>query len=414
MTIDETAFKILISRAAGEARQGLEHQGGANSPVVKLADVLLERAIERRASDLHLEPQTDFLRVRYRIDGLLQIEDNVLPKEVESVLIARLKVMAGMDTAKHQCPQDGHIEFASEGRQIDIRVSVLPAIHGELMVLRFMNVEEKILNLGELGFSDKNMELFRGIIEKPSGLVILSGPVNSGKTTSLYAALQALNKPESNLVTLENPVERVVAGINQVEINPKTGLNYMAGLKALLRQDITAVMVGEIRDGEVASYIVRIALTGHLIMTTLHTENAVGVIFRLREMNIPPYMIAATLTGAVAQRLVRRSCPHCQEEYEVTGSSAEAQILGERWQKGMRLKRNAGCPHCHGTGYSGRLALQEVLVVSPAVREAILLSSDRDRLERLAEKEGLRTLWQDGVDKVLAGKTTLSELKRVI
>ena len=414
MTIDETAFKILISRAAGEARQGLEHQGGANSPVVKLADVLLERAIERRASDLHLEPQTGFLRVRYRIDGLLQIEDNVLPKEVESVLIARLKVMAGMDTAKHQCPQDGHIEFASEGRQIDIRVSVLPAIHGELMVLRFMNVEEKILNLGELGFSDKNMELFRGIIEKPSGLVILSGPVNSGKTTSLYAALQALNKPESNLVTLENPVERVVPGINQVEINPKSGLNYMAGLKALLRQDITAVMVGEIRDGEVASYIVRIALTGHLIMTTLHTENAVGVIFRLREMNIPPYMIAATLTGAVAQRLVRKSCPHCQEEYEPAANSAEAQMLGERWHRGLHLKRNTGCPHCRGTGYSGRLALQEVLVISPAVREAILMSADRDRLQALAEREGLRTLWQDGVDKVLEGKTTLSELKRVI
>lgn len=414
MNIDETAFKILISRAAGEARQGLEHQGGANSPVVKLADVLLERAIERRASDLHLEPQTDFLRVRYRIDGLLQIEDNVLPKEVESVLIARLKVMAGMDTAKHQCPQDGHIEFASEGRQIDIRVSVLPAIHGELMVLRFMNVEEKILNLGELGFSDKNMELFRGIIEKPSGLVILSGPVNSGKTTSLYAALQALNKPESNLVTLENPVERVVPGINQVEINPKSGLNYMAGLKALLRQDITAVMVGEIRDGEVASYIVRIALTGHLIMTTLHTENAVGVIFRLREMNIPPYMIAATMTGAVAQRLVRKSCPHCQEEYEPAANSAEAQMLGERWHRGLHLKRNTGCPHCRGTGYSGRLALQEVLVISPAVREAILMSADRDRLQALAEREGLRTLWQDGVDKVLEGKTTLSELKRVI
>ena len=414
MTIDETAFKILISRAAGEARQGLEHQGGANSPVVKLADVLLERAIERRASDLHLEPQTDFLRVRYRIDGLLQVEDNVLPKEMESVLIARLKVMAGMDTAKHQCPQDGHIEFASEGRQIDIRVSVLPAIHGELMVLRFMNVEEKILNLGELGFSDKNMELFRGIIEKPSGLVILSGPVNSGKTTSLYAALQALNKPESNLVTLENPVERVVPGINQVEINPKSGLNYMAGLKALLRQDITAVMVGEIRDGEVASYIVRIALTGHLIMTTLHTENAVGVIFRLREMDIPPYMIAATLTGAVAQRLVRKSCPHCQEEYEPAANSAEAQMLGERWHRGLHLKRNTGCPHCHGTGYSCRLALQEVLVISPAVREAILMSADRDRLQALAEREGLRTLWQDGVGKVLEGKTTLSELKRVI
>ncbi len=414
MPIDEEAFQILISRAAIEARMGLEAREGTGSPVVKLADVLLERSIDRHASDLHLEPQADFLRVRYRIDGILQLEKNTIPKGVENVLIARLKVMAGMDTAKHQCPQDGHIEFMSGGQQIDIRVSVLPAIHGELMVLRFMNVEEGMLDIDELGFTEGNKNLFKSIIEKPSGLVLISGPVNSGKSTSLYAALQFLNKPESNLVTLENPVERIVPGINQVEINPKTGLTYMAGLKAMLRQDITAVMVGEIRDGEVASYIVRIALTGHLIMTTLHTENAVGVIFRLREMNIPPYMIAATLTGAVAQRLVRKTCPYCQEEYEITGSSVEAQILGNRWQKGMRLKRNSGCPRCHGTGYSGRLALQEVLVISPAVREAILQGMDRDRLQALAEKEGLRTLWQDGIEKALEGKTTLSELKRVL
>ena len=281
-------------------------------------------------------------------------------------------------------------------------------------MLRFMNVEKGILDIDELGFSGKNMELFRSIIEKPSGLVILSGPVNSGKTTTLYAALQALNKPESNLVTLENPVERVMPGINQVEINPKTGLSYMAGLKALLRQDITAVMVGEIRDGEVASYSVRIALTGHLLMTTLHTENAVGVIFRLREMEIPPYMIAATLTGAVAQRLVRKTCPYCQEEYEVVAGSPEAQMLGEAWHHGLRLKRNRGCSLCHDTGYIGRLALQEVLVISPLMREAILQGMDRDRLQGLAEREGLRTLWQDGIDKMLQGKTTLSELKRVI
>lgn len=414
MSIDESAFQILISRAAVEARQGIEHEQGANSPVVKLADVLLERSIERRASDLHLEPQADCLRIRYRVDGLLQEEKNILPEEVMPFLIARLKVLAGMDTAKHQCPQDGHIEYAYEGRQIDIRVSVLPSIHGELMVLRFMNIEERLLEIDELGFSDRNKELFQDIISKPSGLVILCGPVNSGKTTSLYAALQALNKPESNLVTLENPVERVVPGINQVEINPQAGLDYVTGLKALLRQDITAVMVGEVRGEDVSNHIVRIALTGHLLMTTLHTENAVGVIFRLREMNIPAYMIAATLTGAVAQRLVRKSCPHCQEEYEVEAGSAEAMMLGERWEKGLRLKKNRGCSCCHGTGYRGRLALQEVLVITPAVREAVLQGLDRQRLQELAEKEGMRTLWQDGLDKVLKGDTTLAELKRVI
>ena len=414
MPIEESAFQILISRAAIEAKRGLEHEQGANSPVVKLADELLERAIERSASDLHLEPQADCLRIRYRVDGLLQTEANIFPQEVISVLIARLKVLAGMDTAKHQCPQDGHIEYDYVGRQIDIRVSVLPSIHGELMVLRFMNIEDRLLEIGELGFSARNMELFRNIIEKPSGLVIISGPVNSGKSTTLYAALQALNKPESNLVTLENPVERVVPGVNQVEINPKAGLDYVTGLKALLRQDITAVMVGEVRGEDVSSHIVRIALTGHLIMTTLHTEDAAGVIFRLREMKIPPYMIAATLTGAIAQRLVRKSCPHCREEFEAGENSAEARMLGERWQKGLHLHRNKGCSYCHGTGYKGRLALQEVLVITPKVREAILQGLDRQRLQDLAEQEGMRTLWQDGVDKVLAGETTLTELKRVI
>lgn len=414
MPIEEAAFHILINRAAAEAKRGLDSEQGAGSPVVKLADVLLERSIERRASDLHLEPQADCLRIRYRVDGLLQIDSHSLPKELIAVLIARLKVMAGMDTAKHQCPQDGHIEYAGGGRRIDIRVSVLPSIYGEVMVLRFMNIEERLLKIDELGFSPENKALFQSIIEKPSGLVILSGPVNSGKSTTLYAALQALNKPESNLVTLENPVERVVPGINQVEINPKMGLDYVTGLKALLRQDITAVMVGEVRGEDVSNHIVRIALTGHLIMTTLHTENAVGVVFRLREMNIPPYMIAATLTGAIAQRLVRKTCPHCQEEYEVENNSPEAHMLGERWRNGLHLKRNKGCTQCHGTGYKGRLALQEVMVINSAIREAILQGIDRQRLQALAEQEGMRTLWQDGVDKVLSGETTFAELKRVI
>ena len=414
MPIEETAFRILINRATAEARGGLDSEQGAGSPVVKLADVLLERSIERRASDLHLEPQANCMRIRYRVDGLLQIDENILPQDLMVVLTARFKVMAGMDTAKHQCPQDGHIEFACEGRQIDIRVSVLPSIHGELMVLRFMNIDERLLEIDELGFSSENKALFKSIIEKPSGLVILSGPVNSGKSTSLYAALQALNKPESNIVTLENPVERVVPGVNQVEINPKGGLDYITGLKALLRQDITAVMVGEVRGEDVSNYIVRIALTGHLIMTTLHTENAVGVIFRLREMQIPPYMIAATLTGVVAQRLVRKCCSHCQEEYEVQENSSEKQMLGEYWHRGLRLKRSCGCAHCHGTGYKGRLALQEVFVVTSGVREAILQGVDRQRLQELVEREGMRTLWQDGIDKVIEGKTTLSELKRVL
>ncbi len=409
-----SAFHVLISRAASEARGSLESNGGKHSAVVKLADVLLERAIGLRASDLHLEPQTDRVRIRYRVDGILQEEAEEIPLDLAGVLIARLKVLAGMDTARHQCPQDGHIEFSFGDKQFDIRASILPAIHGEMMVLRFMDAGNEFMDIDSLGFSEENKRRFRRAVRKPAGLVLLVGPVNSGKSVALYAALQELNTGERNLVTLENPVERIIQGVNQVEINPKAGLDYVTGLKALLRQDIDAVMVGEIRDAEVSSYAVRIALTGHLIMSTLHTENAVGAVFRLREMGIPAYMLAATLSCVVAQRLVRRRCPDCLEEYQVEDGSQEAVILGDSWHQGLHMVRNVGCGKCHGTGYRGRVAVQEVLEVNGAIREAVLRGDDRGRLQKLAEQEGLRTMWQDGLDKVLAGLTSIEEICRCL
>lgn len=407
-------FHLLISWAASEAKKGLVQQNAKESAVVRLADTLLERAVEFRASDLHLEPQEDSFKIRYRVDGLLQQETEKIPLPLAEVLISRLKVMAGMDIAQHQRPQDGHMDFERPGKHIDIRVSALPTIYGELLVLRFMNVEEGLLDIAELGFSESNEHKFRELIHKPSGLIIVSAPVNNGKTTSLYAAVQELNRPERNIITLEDPVERRLPGINQVQINIKAGMTYVAGLKAALRQDVQTVLLGEIRDGDTAEMAVRIALTGHLLLTTLHTENAVAVIFRLREMGIPPYLIAATLSGVVSQRLVRRSCPLCRQEYEVEEPSAAALMLGENWHPGLKLKKSPGCEACRGTGYLGRVALQEVMPVTPALREAILQEADRQSVQRLAEQEGMQTLWQDGIAKVLAGVTTLSELKRVL
>lgn len=407
-------FHLLISWAATEAKKGLVQQNSKESAVVKLADMLLERAIFFRASDLHLEPQEDGFRIRYRVDGLLQIEREKIPLPLAEVLLSRLKVMAGMDIAQHKRPQDGHVAYEREGRHIDIRVSSLPAIYGELLVLRFMNVEEGLLDINELGFSEVNKHKFCELIHKPSGLIIVSAPVNNGKTTTLYAAVQELNRPERNIITLEDPVERRLPGINQVQINAKAGMTYVAGLKAALRQDVQTVLLGEIRDSETAEMAVRIALTGHLLLTTLHTENAVAIIFRLREMGVPPYLIAATLSGVVSQRLVRRACPHCQQEHEAEEHSATALMLGESWHPGVKLKESLGCEACRGTGYLGRAALQEVMPVTPALREAILQEADRQSVQQLAEQEGMQTLWQDGIAKVLAGLTTLSELKRVL
>ena len=412
----QTDERFQIHSLVRQALRGADpgRQAVNTAAVVKLADCLLERAIRYRASDLHLEPQTDQVKIRYRIDGLLQQEDESVPIQLASFFISRLKVMAGMDIAQHQKPQDGHIEFPYEKRLIDIRTSSMPTIHGELMVCRFMNIDEGLLRIGELGFSVPNEQRFLSLIHKPAGLVIVCAPVNNGKTTTLYAAMQELNQPEYNLVTLEDPVEHTLAGINQVQLNPRGGLDYVEGLKSLLRQDTDQILLGEIRSTETAEMAVRIALTGHLLLTTLHTEDSAAVIFRLREMGIPSYLIAATLTGVIAQRLVRRCCPHCQEEYEVLAGSSEAMLLGPAWQSGLKLKRNRGCAYCGNSGYSGRLALQEVLMITSAIKDAILQEQDRQRFQQLAEKEGMLTLWQDGIAKVLSGLTTLSELKRVI
>ena len=395
-------------------RRGPVDEGAHGSHVLTLVNAILETALAEEATDIHLEPLRGRLRIRLRVDGLLRERPVQFPPELAPVIIARLKVMAGIDTARRNRPQDGQLRYVCGERAVDMRVAVLPVLDGERMVVRIMDAEERFLGCAELGFTPRNQEIFERLIRRPTGLLLLCGPMNSGKTTTLYAALSALNEPSCHIMTLEDPVERRMDGISQFQVNPEAGLTFVAGLRAALRQDAQKILLGEIRDRETAEMAVRIALTGHALFSTLHTEDAVSAILRMMEMNVPPYLLAATLSGVIAQRLVRRICVHCRESYAVPIGSREAIQLGGAYREGMVLTRGRGCTHCHGSGYRGRMAIHEVLPISAPMREAILHRSDRDALWRTAEAEGVEPLWQDGVAKVLAGETTLAEVGRVL
>ena len=357
---------------------GGEGMAGGSAAMVRLADFLILQAVEAGASDLHIEPWQQGLRFRLRIDGLLQVMPWHLPGELAPMLVSRLKVLAGMDIARHQQPQDGAFIFQEQGQRVDIRVASMPVDGGEMLVLRLMNMQEEMMTLGELGFTAENEQKFRNLIQRPAGLIIVCGPMNSGKSTSLYAALREINSPEKNWLTLEDPIERRIQGVNQIQVNPQAGLSYATGLRAVLRMDAQGILLGEIRDEETAMLAVRMALTGHLILTTLHTETAAAAVLRLLEMKVPPYLLAATLSGVLAQRLVRR----CVDK-----------------EQGI---------------FRGRIALHELMVVDQSIREAILTGQSQERLEELALQGGMRTLWADGEAKAKAGLTAIEEVARVL
>lgn len=412
--MEQEALQRLVTEAAREVRRGTSEDGVRGSHVLTLVNVILDTALEEEATDIHLEPMGGRLRIRMRVDGLLQENPVQFPAELAPVIIARLKVMAGIDTAKRNRPQDGQIRYVHGGRTIDMRAAVLPVVDGERMVVRIMDAAERFLGCAELGFTPRNQEIFEQLIRRPTGLLLLCGPMNSGKTTTLYAALSALNDPSCHIMTLEDPVERRIEGISQFQVHPEAGLTFVAGLRAALRQDAQKILLGEIRDRETAEMAVRIALTGHALFSTLHTEDTVSAVFRMIEMGVPPYLLAATLSGVIAQRLVRRVCTHCREDYIVLPGSREAIRLGADYHEGMTLVRGHGCALCHGSGYHGRMAIHEVLLVSERIREAILCGNDRDALRRAAEADSVETLWQDGMAKACAGETTLEEVERAL
>ena len=375
----------------------------------KLAQQLLEEAILNRASDVHVEPLEGEVRVRMRIDGLLQ-ELCRLPWSSYATLVSQLKVLSGMDIAEKRVPQDGRWQLQMPGRIIDLRLSTLPTIRGEKVVVRILDQEQGVRHLEDLGMSDGNLCLYRQMYTAANGLLLLTGPTGSGKTTSLYATLQELKQEGLNLVTVEDPVEYKLEGINQVAVNRKAGLDFATGLRSLVRQDPDIIMVGEIRDKETAAMAVQSALTGHLVLSTLHTNSAVGAVARLLDMGVEAYLLAAALRGVLAQRLVRRVCGHCAEAYAPTPK--EQHFLGLQGELPV-LRRGRGCEHCRGTGYAGRLAVQELFPVDEYMGELISAGAGKAALLSHGTSLGWRSLYADAVDKVLAGQTTVSELWRV-
>jgi len=382
------------------------------APVVKLVNLILTDAIRRGASDIHLEPYEKVFRVRYRIDGVLQ-EMMVPPKRLEAALLSRVKIMSNLDIAERRLPQDGRIKIRYSSREIDLRVSTLPTIFGEKIVMRILDKEALTLDLAKLGFDDWSMENFKKVIHQPYGMILITGPTGSGKTTTLYSAVHTINSPDINIMTAEDPVEYNLKGVNQVQVNEEIGRTFSAVLRSFLRQDPDVILVGETRDLETAQIAIRAALTGHLVFSTLHTNDAPSTIARLQDMGIPPFLVASSILLVLAQRLARRVCKECRDPYEVDEESLTPyghvpQGLGK-----VTLYKGKGCQACNFTGVKGRTAIYEVMPVSSEIRELILRGSSSTELRELATQQGMRTLRQAGLLKVLEGATTAEEILRV-
>ncbi|MBC7082189.1 MAG: Flp pilus assembly complex ATPase component TadA [Firmicutes bacterium] len=404
---------------ADEARKAADDAQVMSAPAVRLANAIISEAVKARASDIHIEPQESQVRVRYRVDGVLR-QVMTFPKELGPAVASRIKVTAGMDIAERRVPQDGRVEIRAEGEEVDLRVSTLPTLYGEKVEIRILRSKGAITRIDELGFLEADAARLRQVLARPNGIVLVTGPTGSGKTMTLYAALHELNSPEKNIVTIEDPVEFRVSGLNQVQTNPRAGLTFSAGLRAILRQDPDIVMVGEIRDRETAEIAIRFAMTGHLVLSTFHTIDAAGALVRLMEMGVEPYLVSSSVTAVVAQRLVRKVCPYCAEEYEADPATwaawsalapdTAARVEAER---GRVLRRGPGCRQCANTGCYGRTAIAEVMVVDDRIRALVMKSAPADDIEDAAVRAGMTRLVVDGARKVLLGITTPQELAKV-
>ena len=379
------------------------------SPVVKLVNYLLYNAVRENASDIHIEPHDKKLRVRYRVDGKLY-EKLRPPYQMHPAIVSRIKIMAEMDIAQRRLPQDGGIHVMVEGRPIDLRVSVMPGNFGEKVVIRVIDPQKVLFNLESLGFTYENLQKFRQVIQAPNGIVLVTGPTGSGKNTTLYAALAELNSEEVNICTVEDPIECNMAGINQFQVNKSAGFEFSTALRSLLRQDPDIVMVGEIRDEATASIAVQAALTGHLVLSTLHTNDAPGAVTRLLDLGVAPYLVSASLIAVLAQRLVRKICPNCKTEYEPPISIKK--IVKELSGEVPKFYRGLGCKKCRNTGYAGRIAIHELFVPNEEVFEMISERASLKKLRHKALESGMVSLQADGVEKVKAGIISIEEILR--
>lgn len=393
-------FKEKLHKLIHQAIHGF---GGNSQATVKIVDLILDFAVKMRATDLHIEPFENSLRFRYRIDGHLQELHENIPIKLADFVISRIKILARMDTAAAFSPLDGAIKFADT----EMRVASMPSFGAESITIRLLDSTRQLHNLKELGFTADNEKIFRAMIAETSGMIILTGPMNSGKSTTLYAALREINLPARSIMTLEDPIEQHLEGVSQVQVNEKVGLTFAAGLRAMLRMDCNCLMVGEARDAETSQIAVRAALTGHLIFTTLHAGDSCSAVFRMVEMGVEPYLLASTLKGVIAQRLVRRLCPHCKKIFPA--NEYEKKILSAD-----NVYKAVGCDKCSGTGYFGRIALHEILRVDKNIRNLILNSNDLDKIRMAALDGGLKTLAADGLQKIHAGLTTLEEVRQIL
>jgi type IV pilus assembly protein PilB len=381
-----------------------------NAPVVKMIDYLIKNAIEQRASDIHIEPYEKVVRIRYRVDGQLQ-QVSTLAIDSLPPLVTRIKIMANLNIAEKRLPQDGRIITKVTDKDVDLRVSILPMIHGEKVVIRVLNRDSYQIGRNSLGMSEEELKTLDNIIKSPHGIILVTGPTGSGKSTTLYTILSELNDEEKNIITIEDPVEYIIEGINQVNVNVKSGLTFANGLRAILRQDPDIVMIGEIRDNETAQIAIRAAITGHLVLSTLHTNDAPSSIVRLVDMGIEPYLVATSISGVIAQRLVKKICTKCKKEY--LASEHEKRILGVEEGKSLLLYKGEGCAFCNNTGYVGRTGVYEIMEVSREHKEAILNSKSSDEIRDLSIQNGMKTLGISCKQMVVKGITTVEELVKI-
>ena len=393
------------------AQLAKDSDSSEGAPTIRFVNSLIERAFAERASDIHLEPQEGEMVVRMRIDGLLRRVLTV-PAELQSTVISRLKIMGGMDIAERKVPQDGHAMLRVKGSEIDLRISSMPTVYGEKIVLRLLNKTSQLLSRDAIGLEGDDLEYYRTLLKNPSGVILLVGPTGSGKSTTMCVMLRDLAREEVNIVTLEDPVEYYIPGVSQCQINEKTGMTFAGGLRAILRQDPDIISVGEVRDGETASIAMRAAITGHLVLSTLHTNDAPSAVDRLRDVGVEPWLISGALRGVVSQRLVRRICPHCKRAYHP--ASDELALLGLDDAPDLVFYKGEGCPDCHHTGYTGRRAVFEILMIDAPLRRLITAGASADELADEARRHGFTTMRERCRDLVLRGETTAEEAARTI
>ncbi len=406
----DTAIDFTVTEGIGA--QQTVGGGDSDAPIVRLCDMIIQEAVQLRASDIHIEPFEDRVRIRYRIDGVL-VERDAIPKRMQGSLLSRFKILARLDIAERRRTQDGRIKLTLGDKELDLRVSVIPTSHGQSVVMRILDKDNIRISLTQLGFDEKDYKRFGQLIRRPNGIILVTGPTGSGKTTSLYAALNELNTPTRKIITAEDPVEYYLPGINQVEIKHSIGLDFARVIRAMLRQAPNIILVGEMRDLETASMGIQASLTGHLVFSTLHTNDAPGAITRLVDMGVPPYLVSSSVIGIMAQRLVRTVCAKCKRPYTPTETELrELRIPPEIAAKGNFMK-GRGCGNCNKTGYRGRMAIFELMMMTPKIREMTFKQASTVEIRKMARKEGMTMLYEDGLRKAFKGVTTFEEVLRI-